>query len=257
MGKIATRVMIVAAILFFSSAAAGGKKGAYYIWKTLASGIAYTTFTTLSNAEGVSTIHAFQIDPAKFKIDVATTSDEKNGATAEELAKRLNALVAINGGFFTPEHKSIGLIIKDGREINPIHKTSWWSIFAMSGNKASIYSPKEFASARDIRMALQVGPRLAVGGKIPKLKESLAERSAVGITTEGKVIIAITQGRGISMDELARIMSYPPPEGGLGCPNAMALDGGSSSQLYARFKKFELKLPGLARVTNGLAVLPK
>jgi flagellar hook protein FlgE len=37
----------------------------------------------------------------------------------------------------------------------------------------------------------------------------------------------------------------------------MALDGGSSSQLYAKAGKFELDLQGIARVTNGIVVTGK
>ena len=211
----------------------------------------------MGDGGGTTSLHAFRIDPARFRIDVVRARNEKTGATADEMARQARALLVVNGGFFTPEHASIGLIVKDGRELSPLHNTSWWSVFAIAGGRPAIYAPKEYAAAKDVRMALQVGPRLAVGGKIPKLKESVAARSAVGITPAGEVVIAITQGPGISMQELARRMSAPAEHGGLGCPDAMALDGGSSSQVYAKVKGFELSLPNFARVTNGLAVLPK
>lgn len=231
-----------------------------YDWKQIAEGAAYTTFplgTEEEDGSVATTIHAFRIDPIKYRVDVALAKDEREGATAKHLAKRAKAVLAINGSFFTPQHATIGLIIKDGKEISPIHNTSWWSIFAMSGDSPSIYTPSEFLRARSVRIALQAGPRLVVNGKILKLKESVASRSAVGILPDGKIVIAITQGPGISMTELARRMSLPSSRGGFGCPSAMALDGGSSSQIYAKFKDFELSLPNIAQVTNGLVVLEK
>ena len=183
--------------------------------------------------------------------------DEKAGTTARKLAQQDGALIVINGGFFTPQHTSIGLVMKDGKRIRRLHNTSWWSVFAIRVDTPHIFSPRAFKRQHGIRMAMQVGPRLVIDGKIPKLKKGVATRSAVGITKDDQVVLAITAGPGISLDELARRMSANRFEGGLECPNAMALDGGSSSQLFAEVGSFRLDLPGLAKITNGLAVLRK
>lgn len=251
----ATLSIIAAAILLASRAAADTPKAAY-VWNQLAEGLHYAKHS-FSAGVGQTTIHAFQVDPKGYRIAVATAEVEALGATAAELARKEGAAIVINGGFFTPEHRSIGLIVKGGRELNPIHRTSWWSIFAMSGDRAMIMTPKEFKSAKDVAAALQAGPRLVVDGAVPRLKEGEAARSAVGITGDGKVVLAVTQGASVSMSELARRMGATRFDGGLECPNAMALDGGGSSQLYAKVKRFELSIPGIARVTNGLAVSAK
>jgi uncharacterized protein YigE (DUF2233 family) len=252
------RISILVLLLAMLSAPATASPKAVYSWTQLTDGIEYATWSFAISEGERTAIHAFLIDPQKLRIDVVKAQNELEGSTAMDLALREKALLVINGGFFTPEHKSIGLIIKNGRELNPIHKTSWWSIFAVGPTGPAIYNMKEFGGIqKDMKMALQVGPRLVVAGDIPKFKESVAARSAIGITNQGKVVIAITQGPGISMAELAHRMSASRFEGGLECPNAMALDGGSSSQIYAKTKKFELSMPGLAMITNGLAVFPK
>lgn len=240
-------------ISVFSASAAAGPKPAY-MWNKLGDGIFYATYSFATSEGERTTMHAFLIDPKILRMDVAMAKDEAAGATAIELAKRGKALLMINGGFFTPAHKSIGLIIKGGKELSPIHKTSWWSIFAIGENGPRILPLGEFKASSNWKMALQVGPRLVIDGEIPKLKEGSAARSAVGITNDGFVVIAITQDSGISMTELARRMGGSRFKGGLECPNAMALDGGGSSQLYARVGKFELSLTGFSRVTNGLGV---
>lgn len=229
-----------------------------YAWRPLADGLAYASFSFAEKKGDLeTTIHAFRVDPARYRLGVVTAKKEQEGATAEEMARRERALVVINGGFFTPEHTTIGLVIKDGKILSPLHGTSWWSIFAIADDSPAIFAPKGFAGRAGVRMALQAGPRLAVDGRIPSLKENVASRSAVGVARDGQIVIAITQGSGVSFKEMARRMSLDPSRGGLGCSNAMALDGGSSSQLYAKVKKFELRLPNLSRVTNGLAVFEK
>lgn len=234
----------------------GTQKGAY-TWNRLEKGLEYATYSFAISETERATVHAFRIDPKLYRFDVAIASNEKEGSTVRDLAKRDKALVLINGGFFTPEHLSIGLVIKDGKQIRPLHKTSWWSVFSIRDGNPLIVSPDKFEAESDVSMAIQVGPRLAIDGKIPKLKSGISTRSVIGITKDGRVVIAITQGYGISMQELAKRMTNSRWEGGLECPNAMALDGGSSSQLYAKVGKFELSVDGLARITNGVAVLKK
>jgi len=234
----------------------GTPKGSY-TWNKLEQGLEYATYSFAISEKERSTIHAFRIDPAKYRLRVAMASDEVQGATAQELAAREGTLLVINGGFFTPEHKSIGLIVNDGRQLSALHRTSWWSVFQIKDGRPSILRPSEYGGSAGVEVALQCGPRLTVDGEIPKLKESVSKRSAIGIDRTGKVVIAITEGYGLSMKELARRMKVSPFEGGLGCPNSMALDGGSSSQLYAKIGKFERSIGGLTKVTNGIAVFRK
>ncbi len=233
----------------------GTPKGAY-TWNRLDDGLEYATYSFSISEKERSTIHAFRIDPAKYRLRVVMAPDEVQGATAREMAGR-DALLVINGGFFTPEHRSIGLIVNDGKSLNALHRTSWWSILQIKDGVPSIVKPAEFSGATGVEMALQCGPRLTVDGTVPKLKESVSKRSAIGIDRTGKVVIAITEGYGLSMKELARRMGDSPFQGGLGCPNSMALDGGSSSQLYAKIGKFERSIEGINKVTNGIAVFPK
>lgn len=235
----------------------GTPKGAYTWNRLAAAGIEYATYSFAISESERATVHAFRIDPAKYDLRVAIASDEVKGTSARALAKRDKALLVINGGFFTPEHKSIGLIVNKGKQLRALHNTSWWSVFQIRKGKPSIVRPGDYKPGKDVDMAIQCGPRLTVDGRIPKLKEGVSKRSAIGIARDGKVIIAITEGYGISMHELAERMGGSPWKGGLGCPNSMALDGGRSSQLFAKVGDFALSIDGMARITNGVAVMQK
>jgi uncharacterized protein YigE (DUF2233 family) len=56
---------------------------------------------------------------------------------------------------------------------------------------------------------------------------SLKARNGVGVRADGKLIFAISQGE-VSFDAFARLF-----RDGLNCPNALFLDGGSATSLYA------------------------
>lgn len=248
--------ILILFILFVPAFSLAAERGGR-VWTKIDGGFFYKAISSAPGDEEASTIHAFRIDPKKFRIDVVTAADEVAGATAEELAVREKALLVINGGFFTPEHRSIGLVVKNGRELKPIHMTSWWSVFAIAGDTPRIFTPREFKKTKDVKTALQAGPRLVVDGSYPKLKEGVAARSGIGIDFEGFVVIATTSGPGISLADFARRFGSTSSQGGLGCRNTMALDGGGSAQLYTKVKNFSLTLPNVSRVTNGVAVFQK
>ncbi|HQH80085.1 MAG TPA: phosphodiester glycosidase family protein [bacterium] len=255
--KIASAIAIMMIVISANSPLASATPKAAYVWNELADGIHYASYSFVIGEKERVMLNAFKIDPKLYRFDVLIADNEVEGATVFDLARKQKPLIIINGGFFTPEHKSIGLIARNGKAVSKLHKTSWWSIFSISNGVPSISRPSDFVMSEDISIALQVGPRLAIDGVIPKLKESLATRSALGISEDGMVIVAITSGYGISMTELARRMTLSSFQGGLGCKNAMALDGGSSSQIFAKIGDFEYSQSGLARITNALAVFKK
>jgi hypothetical protein len=55
----------------------------------------------------------------------------------------------------------------------------------------------------------------------------------------------------------ARFLADPPDQGGLGCRDALNLDGGPSTQLVAKLPALSLSLPGGWGVPNALVVVPR
>jgi uncharacterized protein YigE (DUF2233 family) len=105
---------------------------------------------------------------------------------------------------------------------------------------------------------VQSGPRLLVDGQIPKqLRPGVANRSALGIRRNGQVVILATQNISLSTLELAQIMQRSEPENGLACWQALNLDGGSSTQLYAKVNDFMLSIPSFMPVADVVVVMPR
>jgi hypothetical protein len=119
-------------------------------------------------------------------------------------------------------------------------------IFFVSGDKAAVAETGAFLKQRPrTDLATQSGPMLVINGRVhprfDKRSTSLKARNGVGVRTDGRVLFAISEGE-VSFDAFARLF-----RDGLKCPNALFLDGGSASNLYA---------PTLNRLGNFVSLGP-
>lgn len=196
-------------------------------------------------------IHVFRIDLKKNKFDLVTAKaiNLKN-ASADQFAEHSDALISINGGFFDREFNPLGLRITNKKLTNPLKRISWWGIFSIKNDKPSISNINHFNYDQEIQFAVQSGPRLLIKGKIPSLKPGIADRSALGITPDGKIIILVSTNMAMTTHQLAELLKSPP----LSCKDALNLDGGSSSQLYAHIDSFKLNVHGFSNVSDAIVV---
>ena len=219
-------------------------------WRKLAPGLDYQDLTA-SYLTPWSHIHAFRIDLQFHRLALVMAKDlAVDYASAEEYAKHSKALITINGGFFDQNYHPLGLRINNKKQKSPIKQISWWGVFYIKNNKPYISNVNQFNRDKQIVFAVQSGPRLLVNGKIPPLKPGRAERSALGISKDGRIIIVITDNAPLSTTELAQLMKAEP----LSCLNALNLDGGSSSQLHANIDAFQLDVHGFSNVSDAVIV---
>ncbi len=226
-------------------------------WQTIMPGLDYIELT-LPNANSSGRIHAFRFDLAQYRLSLLFANEfNRERAPIYYFVNHSKALIGVNGGFFSPQFKPLGLRIKNGVMINKLKRTSWWGVFYIRKNRAYILSPRQFRYNKQITFAVQGGPRLLVNGRIPPLKGGVAERTALGITKKGKVVLLVTENSPLTTTQLAKIMRQSINAGGFGCVNALNLDGGSSSQLYARIGNFRVNVPNFKAITDAVVVLPK
>jgi uncharacterized protein YigE (DUF2233 family) len=202
-------------------------------------------------------IQALRVDPEKFPlrvIDSRAFGVEKLGV--KTLAEKSQALAVINGGFFLPDYRPLGLLIVDGRETNPLRRVDW-GIFMIEDHSPRIIHTTEFVTGRSVSQALQVGPRLVVNGRELRLKRQVARRSAIGVNSKKEVILVSTMETEAYAQDLAKIFFLPESAGGLECCDALALDGGPSAQMFAVYKSLSLNIPGGWPVPNGIGVFKK
>jgi uncharacterized protein YigE (DUF2233 family) len=153
---------------------------------------------------------------------------------------------AMNGGMYRSDFRPVGLYIENGRELAPANTATLTGapsqipnfykkpngVFYIGGGEAGILETERFlAERRNARFATQSGPMLAIDGVIhPAFIVSSTDRkprNGVGVSSPTEVHFVITKGR-VNFDEFARFF-----RDGLGCNNALFLDGGAAPGLYA------------------------
>lgn len=226
-------------------------------WRQLAPGLWYTQLVT-PTLTSTGTLHAFRVDLNYYHFSLALAKEyEGQFSSAQNLTMASKGILGINGGFFSPDMTSLGLRISDGELLSRFKHSPWWGVFLIQNNRAKILSASQYQPENDVDFAVQSGPRLVVDGAIPKLRPGVANRSALGIRRNGQVVIVATQNLYLSTVELAELLQKSEPENGLACWQAINLDGGSSTQLYARVNDFVLSIPSFMPVADVVVVVPR
>jgi uncharacterized protein YigE (DUF2233 family) len=189
------------------------------------------------------TVCAF--DPRRDDIRLFLTGpDDKPYGSLAALAAALKAkgqslTFAMNAGMFKQDQSPVGLYVENRLKLNDADNRGGDTNFHMKPNGvfwigdgvAGVTETSRFLIDRPgARYATQSGPMLVVDGKIhPKIKPSGTStkiRNGVGACDGGAVMFAIAD-EPVTFDAFARLF-----RDGLGCKNALFLDG-SVSSLYA------------------------
>ena len=155
-------------------------------------------------------------------------------------AAKTGAVAAINGGYFDDKSAPIGLRVESGQRTNAFYSKANWGVFTVRDGRATIVHTRDYQPSPRTRQALQCGPRLVVDSQVTDLKPQWARRSGIGVDARNRVILAVCDGA-LSFDDWAKIWASA---GGLGCRDALNLDGGPSTQLTVRSKTRPIAVRG-------------
>lgn len=150
----------------------------------------------------------------------------RNGARPDTL---------MNGGIFEPGGIPSGLLIQDGKELNPVNRNKGEGnfflqpngIFLIGSAGAAVISSDEYPlRGIVIQHAVQSGPLLLRRGKVhPAFNASSASRlhrNGVGVAKKGEVIFVMTD---LDSPKFPNLHEFAELFRGLGCDDALFLDG--------------------------------
>jgi uncharacterized protein YigE (DUF2233 family) len=253
-------VFLRGVLLFLSLLGTGGHSlaSADFPWQKIDEGLEYKSVRVDGLPyQTLMKLTILRIGWEQFQVRILDSRDHGVGRMEiKALTRKAQALAGINGGFFLPGYRPLGLLIVDGKEANPLRKADW-GIFLVQDNLPRIIHTTEYQNGRNISQALQVGPRLVVNGRELQMKKQIARRTALGLTLKNQVILLTTEDTDVYAQDLAHIFHLSEARGGLECRDAMALDGGPSTQMYAEYKDLKIDIPGGWGVPNGVGVFKR
>lgn len=242
-------------LFFLAGAPLSRAQGAKVVsWHPLLEGLQETQYKT-NDSKGIPvTLRLYKVDLKKNKLKVVQASDyQTNALSLKDFVAKSGALIGVNAGFFDPEFKPLGLIVREGIQLNPLKPVSWWSVFSIDkSDTPNVTHATEFQGSSSVDLAVESGPRLVIDGNPVTSKPNVSAKTFVGVTPENEVVIGVTESCVVDTTELAQILAKE-----VKLKHALNFDGGSSTQLYAKVNSYEKDLPGFSPVANGLVVLPK
>ena len=189
------------------------------------------------SSQGI-TISAVCFDDRKFQLTVADQADGcgSQWMDAKSAAMSCNGYAAINGGFFTPEGKPLGILVASGIKRGSLNQSSLGAgIFISSKNKSAIVRREHYASSsvtHNVENLLQAGPILIEHGKPTIGLSDNNARPRSFIAWDGKHHWAIGHIDSSTLAAAARALSETSLIG-FKASAVLNLDGGRSSDLWA------------------------
>ena len=245
-------VLCLVTILAMASAVMSPVRAEPPRFSVVAPGIAHAVFKVRPADGEPFSGHAFKIDLAVVELRLIPAGDPPLRRTVEQIVASYPVVVAANASFFDTEGRAMGLAVDEGRVMVPSNRRAWGAL-VIDGTQGRIVLGADIQDPRDHRLIVQGLPRLVVEGRVLQLKPQVAERTAV--CAGGNTVILVVSTR-VEATAFARFLADPPDRGGLGCGDALNLDGGPSTQLVVKLPGRALSLPGGWGVPNALVVAP-
>ena len=226
-------------------------------FERLVQGLERRTIRWVPPGSGQSAVvlHAFRVDPKRFRFRVVSAKAAKRD-TVHAMAREADLVLAVNASFFDPQGRPLGLIVDRGRQVQRLREIDWGVFYTNREGSAGIVHRRDFKAPDGLDAAVQSGPRLVVGGKPLDLKPQIARRTAVCVDSSGLVVLLVSEN-GMLLEDLAMLLSRPTGEGGLGCRDALNLDGGASTQAALLLPDSRWDLYGGSVVPVVLGIQPR
>ena len=198
-----------------------------------------------------------RVDPERWDFRVVAREDFAQ-VPIQELGQGYT--MAVNASFFY-DQGPVGLVIQDG-EVRVPQGTARAAHFLVDRVTGPRIDNVKMAPIEGVEQGLQGFPAvmsdgetfsyMRYGGRGFAVHE-LARRTAVCVDRDGAVLFVVTDSltNGLTLNELATVL------GGLGCVDAMGLDGGSSTALVVNSGLEQILVPSRDGVPVAIGVTPK
>ncbi len=174
-----------------------------------------------------------RIDPTMVWLRVAYAPDKPRALRTWFVGEQ--ALLVVNGGYFTEHYRSTGLVISDGKASGTSYEGFGGMIAVMADGNVTIQPLRDqpYDPAAPIIQATQSFPMLLFPGREPANFEDngqRARRTAAAIDRSGRLLLIICPGSDFTLSGLANWLLISDLE----IDRALNLDGGTSTGLFLK-----------------------
>jgi len=207
--------------------------------------------------------HTFEMqivvfDSSQFDLKVIDQPEDWSGSSRmTECMRGAAAVAGVNGGFFTPEFKPMGLMIASGQ------RTGAWQTGPLLTGAVVVTSQPQLLWNAEVNPEgaselVQAGPRLVDGGQAVSGLDAKKRSTRTFIANDGGNQWLLGLAHDISLAELAELLTTPGLMPAFSVNRALNLDGGHSSAIYYRTNDGREHVhPGWSTVRNYLAIVPR
>lgn len=201
--------------------------------------------------------HAWSFDVAKYELAI---EDVEMTTALDSVLARTNADLVVNGGFFDPDGKPVGLAVSNGVVLSKLAKSLSGGVLTFDDARVTLAPTEDFVLPDHALFAVQCRPRLVVdrSANVKSDDGKRAERTALCTRDAGRTLdVVIVRGSddgesaGPSLFALARHLADA------GCESALNLDGGPSTGVAWRDGDGVRLLPPRKAVRHAVVVKPR
>ena len=216
----------------------------------------YVVFENSVTGERVSMeLALFSVKSCRLRVIDQPTEPR---ADLDEVMLREKCLAGVNGGYFDPDYRPIGLLVVDGRTIAPLQRARLLSgVLSALAGRVQIWRIGEFSRQQRADAAIECGPMIVDLGKPVRGLESThpARRTFAAVVAGDRAALGFCSD--ITLADFASILVLPFATD-FKIQRALNLDGGSSSAFwFARKDGTAFSIPEQKTVRDFVGVIPR
>ncbi len=222
-------------------------------WQLLQTGLERRIIRLLNeNGRQTEQINLLRIDPGLFEFRIGYSPGQPKPLPTWQ--QETNALIVVNGGFFTPEFAATGLVVVEG-QVSGSSYVGFGGMVTMDQDGVEVRSLRErpYVSTETFDYALQAFPMLVLNGE-PAYQTpdfDAARRTVIGVDENGRVLLIVASWGSFTLAEFSSYLANAD----FGLVNALNLDGGTSTGLTVADPPESV--PGFTAVPSAILIFPK
>lgn len=223
-------------------------------WQAIGDGLEQRVINLIApEGEWQESITILRLDPARFRFDVAYRPGDPLDLVAWQA--ETEALLVVNGGFFTEEYYATGLTIANGVASGQSY-VDFGGMFAVSADGPQLRALREvpYTGQESFWAGLQSFPMLLTSGNVPAVLEDdgqKARRTVVAQDVQGRLLFLTATMGHFTLYQLSHFLANSD----LGLDRALNLDGGTSTGML--LSDPYLHVPAFALLPTVITVVYK